>query len=61
VFDCHAIRVLAFASRSSAPGQEAEHDHDQRNYQQEMDYSSHRVTGYKTEQPQQDQNYRNCV
>ena len=35
--------------------------HDQRNHQQDMDYPSHRVTGYETEQPQNEQDYRNCV
>jgi hypothetical protein len=49
------------ASGSSAPGNEIDQHHDQRNRQQDMDYASHRVTGYQTEQPENDQDYRDCV
>ena len=50
----------AYSSCSPAPGKEAEHYHDQRNHQKEMDEPSQRVTGYETKQPQNDQNCRNC-
>lgn len=56
----HTIRH-PFLNRSSAPGNEAEQHHDQRNHQQDMDYASQRVAGDETEQPQDEQNYRNCV
>jgi len=42
------------SSCSPTPGKEPEHYYDQRNHQEEMDYPSHRVTGYETEQPQND-------
>jgi hypothetical protein len=48
-------------SGSSAPGDEVDQHHDQRHDQQDMDYPTHRVTGYQAEQPQDDQDYRDCV
>jgi hypothetical protein len=45
-------------SGSSAPGKEVEQHHDQRHHQQEVYYATHRVTGQKPEQPQDDQDYR---
>jgi hypothetical protein len=44
-----------FDSRLPAPGNEVGQYHDQRNNQQDMDDPSHRVTGYETQQPQNDQ------
>jgi hypothetical protein len=51
VICCQVIRVLHFASRTLASGNEVRDDHDQRNQQQDMDYSSQGVAGYEAEQP----------
>jgi hypothetical protein len=48
------------STRSPATGEEVDQDHNQRDHQQDMDYPSQRVTGYETEQPQKDQDYRYC-
>jgi len=45
----------------SAAGDEVDQDHDDRNDQQDVNESAHRVTGYETEQPQNEQYYCNCV
>jgi hypothetical protein len=55
------IRVLHSASRMPAPGYEAEQHHDQRDHQEEMNYPTQRVAAYETKQPQNEQDYRNCV
>jgi hypothetical protein len=56
---------MAPANRSSirmfTTGNEVDQNHDKGNHEQDMDYPSHRVTGDQTEQPQNDEDYRNCV
>jgi hypothetical protein len=54
------VLALHFESRLPAPGKEVQHYHDERDHQQEVDEPAHRVTGYETEKPHNDQDYRNC-
>jgi hypothetical protein len=49
------------SSRRLAPGNEVGQNQDQRYHQQDMDYSAHRVAGHETEQPENEQHYRDCV
>ena len=53
--------VNSFLIQPSAPGDEVDEHHDDGNRQQDMDEPAQRVTAYKTEQPQNEQYYRNCV
>ena len=50
-----------FASGSPAAANEIGQHQDERNNQEYMKDSSHRVTGYKTEEPQNNEYYRDCV
>lgn len=50
-----------FASGSPAAANEIGQHQDERNNQEYMKDSSHRVTGDETEEPQNNQNYRDCV
>jgi hypothetical protein len=61
VIQGQAIRVLGRGSSMPAPGNEVRYHHDQRNEQQEMDYSPHGEAGDETEQPEKDEDYRNGV
>jgi len=53
--------VLEDSSGSFAPAKEVEQDHYQGHHEQDMDDAAHGVAGDKTEQPEDDQNYRNRV
>ena len=44
-----------------ATGYEVREHHDNGKDQQDVDETSHRVTGYEAEQPQNEHYYRNCV
>jgi hypothetical protein len=46
---------------SAPPLNDLDHNHDDRNYQEDMYKSSKRVGGYKAEKPKYDQDDGNCV
>src|ERR1051326_9058584 len=54
-------KFVIYSSCSLAAGDKVGQDQHERYHQQDMDYPSARVTGYETEQPQNDQDYCNCV
>jgi hypothetical protein len=58
VIYCHTIRVLPFASRSLAAGNEVDEHHDNGDHEQDVNEPAHRGTGQQPQRPQNEQNYR---
>jgi len=55
------IRVIPFGSRTPSPGKNTEQNHDQRDHQKDMDYTAQRVAGYQAQQPENEEDYRDCI
>src|SRR5208282_5064626 len=53
--------VERFLNQPFTTGNEVDQYHDNGNHQQDVNEPAHRVTAYETEQPQNEQDCRNCV
>jgi hypothetical protein len=53
--------IDSFLIQAAAAGNKVDEHHDNGNHQQDVNESAHRVTTHQTEQPQNEQDCRNCL